>query len=142
MRSRHLIPSTAAPLRAASAWLRAWVCAATLAGMAAYAATPAGTDIVNTARFEVVVDGVSLAVDGSRGLRTSSITPSKVSLAQVLPASQTNAPVALLQPTACRNAAGAFTILPAPTRSGAVLPTNSNVFTALGCMQASPCWSH
>jgi uncharacterized repeat protein (TIGR01451 family) len=132
MRSCHLFSSTVPPLRAASAWLRAWVCASALAGMAVHAATPAGTDIVNTARLEVMVDGVSLAVDGSRGLRTSSITPSKVSLAQVLPASQANAPVALLQPTACRNAAGAYTLLPPPTRSGAVVPTNSNVFTSPG----------
>ncbi|MGA8515127.1 MAG: hypothetical protein WB821_10205 [Burkholderiaceae bacterium] len=132
MRSHHLLRSTTAPLRAASAWLRAWVCVGALACMAAHAATPAGTDIVNTARLEVVVDNVSLAVDGSRGLRTSSITPSKVSLAQVLPAAQTNAPVALLQPTACRNAAGAFNLLPAPTRSGVAVPTNSNVFTSPG----------
>jgi uncharacterized repeat protein (TIGR01451 family) len=103
---------------------------AALASMAVLAATPAGTDIVNTARFEVVVDGVSLAVDGSRGLRTSSITPSRVSLAQVLPAMQGSAPVALLQPTQCRNTAGGFAPLPPPTRGGAVLPPNSNISTS------------
>jgi uncharacterized repeat protein (TIGR01451 family) len=113
-------------------WLRALSYVVVCAGAAAYAATPAGTDIVNTARLEVVLDGVSLAVDGSRGLRTSSITPSKVTLAQVLPASQTNAPVAVLQPTSCRNPAGGFAVLPAPTRSGAVVPTNSNVNTSPG----------
>jgi uncharacterized repeat protein (TIGR01451 family) len=132
MRLRQIHPSRAPLAHVAKRWLRALSCVMVCAGAAAYAATPAGTDIVNTARLEVVVDGVSLAVDGSRGLRTSSITPSIVSLAQVLPASQTNAPVALLQPTACRNASGVFALLSPPTRSGAVLPTNSNVFTAPG----------
>ena len=124
----HVLP--AAPRRAVGACLRSWVGTLAFAGFALHAATPAGTDIVNTARFEVVVDGVALAVDSSKGLRTSSITPSKVSLAQVMSASQANAPVVTLQPTACRNAEGVFTPLPAPTRSGAVVPTNSNVSTS------------
>lgn len=111
-------------------WLRALACLMVCASATVHSATPAGTDIINTARFEVVVDGVSLAVDGSRGLRTSSITPSKVSLAQVLPVSPANASVAVLQPTLCRDAAGTFTQLPAPTRGGSVVPTNSNVSTS------------
>jgi uncharacterized repeat protein (TIGR01451 family) len=100
------------------------------ATITSYAATPAGADIVNTARFEVVVDGITLAVDGTKGIRTSSITPSRVSLAQIIPASQTSAPVAVLQATSCRNSAGAWNILPAPSQSGAVVPTNTNVRTA------------
>ena len=95
----------------------------------AYAATPAGADIINTARFEVVVDGITLAVDGVKGIRTSSNTPSRVTLAQILPASQTGAPVAVLLPTSCRNSAGVWNILPAPSQSGTVVPTNTNVRT-------------
>jgi uncharacterized repeat protein (TIGR01451 family) len=96
----------------------------------AYAATPAGADIINTARFEVVVDGITLAVDGVKGIRTSSNTPSRVTLAQILPASQTGAPVAVLLPTSCRNSAGIWNILPAPSQSGTVVPPNTNVRTA------------
>jgi uncharacterized repeat protein (TIGR01451 family) len=104
-------------------------CAAA-AATTAHAATPAGADIVNTARFEVVVDGITLAVDGAKGVRTSSITPSRVTLSQILPASQTGAPAVVLLPTSCRNSAGVWGILPAPSQSGAVVPTNTNVRTA------------
>jgi uncharacterized repeat protein (TIGR01451 family) len=95
-----------------------------------YAATPAGTDIVNTARLEVMVDGVTLATDATRGVRTSFITPSRISLSQIIPASQTSAPAITLLPTACRNSAGAWNVLPAPTQNGAVVPTNTTVRTA------------
>jgi uncharacterized repeat protein (TIGR01451 family) len=101
-----------------------------LAGTGAYAATPAGADIVNTARLEVVVDGVALVAEGSRGVRTSQITPSRVGLSQIIPAAQTSAPVALLLPTSCRNSTGAWTVLPSPVHNGATVATNTNVRTA------------
>jgi uncharacterized repeat protein (TIGR01451 family) len=97
----------------------------------AHAATPAGTDILNTARMEAVVDGVTLAVEGSRGLRTSSNTPSQVSLGQLLPATQTGAAISALQPTSCRNASGAWAVLPAPHQGNVSIPTNTNVRTAV-----------
>jgi uncharacterized repeat protein (TIGR01451 family) len=116
--------------RSALFWPRALLLVLLGAAAVAHAATPAGADITNTARFEVVVDGATLVVEGSRAVRTSSNTPSRVTLAQMLPALQTTAPAAMVLPTSCRNGSGVWSVLAAPSQGGVAVPVNSNVRTA------------